>query len=102
MLVRFTPPDYTSSMVIEALLYGRYVLSASEFPFVTKVRTFAEMECEVRLLLQRHRAGTLAPAADAARAMQAQYSPDRCLSLLAEACGWTAAAMPRPAVVRHT
>lgn len=100
-LVRFTPPDYTSSMVIEALLYGRHVLSASEFPFVTRVRTFADMENEVRSLLRRDRAGTLAPAVDAARAMQAQYSPDRCLSLLAQACGWTSAATPRTAVVPH-
>lgn len=101
-LVRFTPPEYTSSMVIEALLFGRHVLSASEFPFVTKVRTFADMECQVRSLLQRHRAGTLTPALDAARAMQAQYSPERCLSLLAEACGWTPPAAPRTAAVPHT
>ncbi|HET9095299.1 MAG TPA: hypothetical protein VFN37_01445 [Candidatus Baltobacteraceae bacterium] len=101
-LVRFTPPDYTSSMVIEALLHGRHVLSAGEFPFVTSVRTFADMECEVRSLLQRHRAGTLVPQVDAARAMQAHYSPDRCLSLLAEACGWTPAALPRTAIVPHT
>lgn len=100
-LVRFTPPDFTSSMVIEALVHGRHVLSASEFPFVTRVRTYQELEHEVDELLQAHRAGTLMPQADAAHAMLSRYSPDHCLTLLAEACGLASAVLPCPAIVPH-
>lgn len=86
-LIRFAAPGATSSMVIEALLHGRYVLCAHDFPFVTKVATYRDLERTIFSLLDAHSAGTLVPQFDAARAMADRYGPERCLNLLAEACG---------------
>ncbi|MGZ3550055.1 MAG: hypothetical protein ACXWNZ_17300 [Vulcanimicrobiaceae bacterium] len=86
-LVRFTQPDSLSTMVVEALLHGRHVLWSNDFPFVVRVHDYVDLVKEVRTLLQRHSEGLLTPQTDAAVAMNKLYSPERCLHLLAEACG---------------
>lgn len=93
-LLRFTEPDSASVMVIEALVHGRHVLWSNDFAFVTKVRSFHELEQGVRSLLKRHSAGELTAQFDAAQTMAALYSPQRCLTVLAAACGCRSAAAP--------
>lgn len=84
--VRFTDPRFVSLMVIEALLHGRHVLWSNDFPFVRRVRDSHDLERGVRTLLKAHQEGTLTPQFEAARSMRSLYSPEHCLSLLANVC----------------
>ena len=76
VLARFTQTDSFSAMVVEALLHGRHVLWSNDFPFVTRLQNFHDLEKNVRSLLALHESGTLAPRYDAALAMRSSYSPD--------------------------
>jgi hypothetical protein len=79
VLARFTQTDSFSAMVVEALLHGRHVLWSNDFPYVTRLANFHDLEKNVRSLLQLHESGRLTPTYDAAFAMRTQYSPDECL-----------------------
>jgi hypothetical protein len=82
VLVRFTKTDSFSTMVVEALMRGRFVLWSNEFPFATRVTDYHDLAAQVRDLLERHARGSLTPQIGAATAMIEQYSPVRCLTLL--------------------
>lgn len=87
VVVRFTQPDSVSMMVIEALLHGRHVICSEDLPYVIRANGSGDLEKAVRVLLARHLLGKLTPRTDAARAMRAQYAPQRCLdSLIAGVC----------------
>jgi hypothetical protein len=82
-IAQFGERDSIPLVVVEALLHGRHVLCPNEFPFVRCVTDLGDLETHVRILLQAHVNGTLVPQYQAAKAMASLYSPQRCLSLLA-------------------
>lgn len=77
LLIRLTPRDGLSLMVLEALSFGRYVMWSKPFPFTIPVRSNADLMNSVASLLERHRAGELAPQYDAAAMIASQYSSER-------------------------
>jgi hypothetical protein len=90
VLVRYTPRDGLSLMVLEALWFGRHVLWTQDFPFTGHITSYADMLSEVRKLLERHKRGELKPQIEAAHSVQQQYSPKRCTLAIARA--WSEAA----------
>jgi hypothetical protein len=84
-LVRFTQNDPVSTMVLEALLHGRYVLCSNVFAGVTPVRNYRDLERSVRDLFAAHCAGALTPQNAAASAVAAEYGPERCVGALEHA-----------------
>lgn len=89
-LIRFTPRDGLSLMVLEAMSFGRHVLWTQDFPHARMIRTYDDMEREIRDLLRSHLEGTLAPQADAAAMIARQYNPEKCMEAIAGA--WSEAA----------
>lgn len=87
-LLQLDNAESIPTMVIEALLHGRYVLYSNDFPFTARVCDYDALEIHVRELLKQHSQGLLMPHIEAAKAMNGLYSPVRCLHLLAEACGF--------------
>lgn len=85
LLIRYTPHDGLSLMVLEALSFGRHVIWTQEFPFVHSVSSYTELERAVRELLGLHRAGELHPQRSAAQLVEEQYSPDACVRTIAQA-----------------
>jgi hypothetical protein len=82
VLVRFTARDGLSLMTLEALAHGRHVLWTKEFPFVTHVRTYDEMQQALSELLGAHERGELEPQDQASRYIAQTYSPQRCMEAI--------------------
>lgn len=85
VLVRFTPHDGLSLMVLEALSYGRHVIWTQPFPFVRQVATYEDIEREILDLLHAHERGELRPQQNASEDINRHYSPERCIKRLAQA-----------------
>lgn len=90
VLVRFTPHDGLSLMVLEALSYGRHVIWTQPFPFVKQVHAYGGIEQTILDLLAAHERGELAPQTDASDHVRNQYSPEMCVRTLAKS--WSDAA----------
>ncbi len=89
VLIRYTPRDGLSLMVLEALSFGRHVLWTHDFPHTRTIQTFGDMEREIVALFQRHERGELVPQVDAARMILEQYAPQTCMRDIAAA--WNSA-----------
>lgn len=85
VLIRFTPRDGLSLMVLEALSFGRHVLWTQQFPHTRTIYDFAGMEREINDLLEAHLNGTLQPQYDAAEMIAQQYNPEKCMDTIAGA-----------------
>jgi len=85
VLIRYTVRDGLSLMVLEALTFGRHVLWTQTFPYTRRIRSYADMEREIRSLLEAHKAGTLKPQTQASQALLVQYSPKLCMLEIAAA-----------------
>lgn len=85
VLIRFTPRDGLSLMVLEALSFGRYVLWTQPFPYVRRISHFKNMEREILALLNAHERGALPPQRDAAQFVRRQYAPEACMYTIARA-----------------
>lgn len=85
MLIRYTPHDGLSLMVLEALSFGRHVLWTQEFPFVRTIGSYSDMESEVRALLALHRKGELRPQQAASQMIRDQFAPAACTGTIARA-----------------
>ncbi len=93
VLIRYTPRDGLSLMVLEALSFGRHVLWTQNFPFTRRIHSYEDMEREVRDLLRAHERGELTPQTHAAQTVQRQYAPRTCTLAIARI--WSEAANPR-------
>ena len=100
VLIRFTTHDGLSLMALEALAHARHVLWTQDFPFVTRVSNYSDIEREVRTLLEAHERGELAPQNDAAHFVEREYAPGRCIPRIVEA--WESAAAHAPAHTLRT
>lgn len=85
LLIRYTPHDGLSLMVLEALSFGRHVIWTQDFPHVHAVTSYTDLEEAVRELLARHVAGTLEPQHAAAQLIAEQYAPAACVRVIAQA-----------------
>lgn len=95
-LVRFTPHDGLSLMVLEALSYGRHVIWTQPFEFVRQVKDYEHLEQELLRLVELHERGELRPQEDASHFIRQQYSPQACVTALSRA--WEDAAFMRRAL----
>lgn len=84
-LIRYTPHDGLSLMVLEALSFGRHVLWTQQFPFVRTVASYTDMERDVRDMLARHTLGELQPQHSAAALVAERFAPDACVRTIAQA-----------------
>ena len=89
LLIRNTPRDGLSLMVLEALSFGRHVIWTQEFPYVHRANTYADIEYRVLELYELHRRGELRPQYDAADTVRTSYSTDVCMRRIAQS--WEAA-----------
>lgn len=94
LLIRNTPRDGLSLMVLEALSLGRHVIWTQDFPHVLRANTYADIEHHVLDLYARHCRGELAPQADAVESVRQSYGSDVCIRRIAET--WEAARTHRP------
>jgi len=92
VLIRYTPRDGLSLMVLEALSFGRHVLWTQSFPFTTQIHSYADMEREIRSLILAHERGELTLQSAASKSVQRQYAPRACTLAIAQA--WSEAANP--------
>lgn len=92
-LIRYTPRDGLSLMVLEALSFGRHVLWTQRFPFTRQIQNYTDMEREVRVLYDMHARGELHAQAEASDLVRRRYSADACTLTIADA--WSKAAEPR-------
>lgn len=76
VLIRLTPRDGLSLMVLEALSFGRYVIWSKPFRFVTSVRHRSDLIDSVRALLRRHCEGRLFAQYVAAETIARSYSDE--------------------------
>jgi len=76
VLIRLTPRDGLSLMVLEALSFGRYVMWSKPFQHAIHIRSRRDLVDSLQELLDRHRAGTLEPQRDAAEMVRAQYASE--------------------------
>lgn len=90
MLIRYTPRDGLSLMVLEALSFGRHVLWTQPLPFVRRIATYEDMERQIRVLLEQHEQGELHPQAQAAQFVRNEYLPEKCITAIARS--WDQAA----------
>ena len=79
VLVRFTPRDGLSLMVLEALAFGRHVLWTKAFPFVRQIHNVETIFSNLEELLNLHQGGTLKPQTDAATFVREQYDRENCV-----------------------
>jgi glycosyltransferase involved in cell wall biosynthesis len=79
-LLRFTPRDGLSLMVLEALAFGRHVLWTRTFPFVRHVLNVEGIVETLQELLNLNEAGKLEPQLDAAQFVRTTYDRERCLN----------------------
>jgi len=66
------------------------VLWSQDFPFTTRVSSYAQIEAELRRLYDLHRRGELEPQFEGAAYVAQTYDPARCLQRIADA--WETAA----------
>ena len=92
-LLRFTPRDGLSLMVLEALALGRHVLWTKKFPFVKQVNTLEQTFCGIEELLSLHEAGSLRPQADASKFIMNSYNRAVCTRNIVLA--WESATLSR-------
>ena len=85
VLIRYTPRDGLSLMVLEALSFGRQVLWTQEFPFTRQISTYYDMESEILTLYEMHERGELEPATAASEMVRRQYAPSICTIAIARA-----------------
>jgi glycosyltransferase involved in cell wall biosynthesis len=85
LLIRYTPHDGLSLMVLEALSFGRHVLWTQHFPFARTIASYTDMEREVLELFALHERGELHPQHDASKLVHEQYAPKACVSAIAQA-----------------
>lgn len=83
VLIRSTPRDGLSLMVLEALAFGRHVLWSQPFPHVHHITAYEDMERHIRTLLALHRRGALLPENQGARYIREHYTTDECVSDIA-------------------
>jgi glycosyltransferase involved in cell wall biosynthesis len=77
-LLRFTPRDGLSLMVLEALAFGRYVLWSKDFPFVRQVNNTKSIIANLTDLINRHLHGNLTVQQDAVEFVRREYDRQRC------------------------
>lgn len=85
LLIRYTPHDGLSLMVLEALSFGRHVLWTQQFPFVRTVNSYSDMERGVREMLDSHARRTLHPQHAVTALIKEQFAPGACVGTIAEA-----------------
>lgn len=85
VLVRLTPRDGLSLMVLEALSFGRHVMWSKPFPYSTFVRNRSDLKAGLRSLLGRDRDGTLCAQYAAAEMVERQYSTERAVTGILQA-----------------
>jgi len=98
-LVLFAQTDSVSSMAMEALLHARHVLCCDDLRFATRLRNYGGLEASVRALLAQHSDGALTPQIEASSAINAVYSPERCVGFLENALCNRAAYRTEPATL---
>lgn len=76
VLIRLTPRDGLSLMVLEALSFGRYVMWSKPFPHATQIRSRRDLVDSLQALLDRHQNGTLEPQREAAEMIRDRYSSE--------------------------
>jgi hypothetical protein len=79
VLVRLTPHDGLSLMVLEALSFGRYVMWSKPFSHTILVRSWAELIDGLRSLIDRHRRQELQPQYAAAEMVTREYATERAI-----------------------
>lgn len=84
LLIRLTPRDGLSLMVLEALSFGRHVIWSKPFTFVTSVCERQALVDSVRALIQRHREGRLFPQYVAAETIARCYSDEAAVDRIVE------------------
>jgi hypothetical protein len=77
VLIRLTPHDGLSLMVLEALSFGRYVMWSKPFPYALHVRSRPDLVKGLRSLFKRHRRGELFPQYTAAEMVLREYTTER-------------------------
>ncbi|MBV8148858.1 MAG: glycosyltransferase [Candidatus Eremiobacteraeota bacterium] len=85
VLIRLTPRDGLSLMVLEALSFGRYVMWTKPFPYCIHVRSREELTSGLRSLLDRHRSGDLRAQYAAAEMVERNYSAERAVDGILQA-----------------
>lgn len=85
MLIRYTPHDGLSLMVLEALSFGRHVVWTQQFPFVRMIRSYNEMENAVRELHAIHLKGELQPQHAASTLITQDFAPRACVGRIVHA-----------------
>ncbi len=85
VLVRLTPRDGLSLMVLEALSFGRFVMWSKPFPYATQIGGRRDMIDGLRTLLARHRAGTLHAQYAAAEMVARSYGSERSIDRILNA-----------------
>jgi glycosyltransferase involved in cell wall biosynthesis len=80
VLIRCTPHDGLSLMVLEALSFGRHVIWSQPFPDAMHVTCYREVEESLRTLIERHKQGTLRAQYAAAESVRERYATERCVS----------------------
>lgn len=94
LLIRNTPRDGLSLMVLEALSFGRHVIWTQEFPHVLRANTYADIEHHVLTLYEQHCRGELKPQFDAVECVRESYGSDVCIRRIAQS--WEAARTHHP------
>jgi glycosyltransferase involved in cell wall biosynthesis len=77
VLIRLTPHDGLSLMVLEALSFGRYVMWSKPFPHALHIRCQRDLVAGLRSLLGRHQRGELFAQYAAAELVAREYSTER-------------------------
>ncbi len=92
LLIRMTPHDGLSCMVLEALSRGRYVVWNHPFPHAHEAQSFDEVRAYVEDTLERFTDGTLSADEDAAAFVQERY--DAAASVRALSAHWRSVLFP--------
>lgn len=77
VLIRLTPHDGLSLMVLEALSFGRYVMWSKPFPYAFHIRAKSDLRTGLRSLIERHRRGELLAQYTAAEKIAREYTTER-------------------------
>jgi glycosyltransferase involved in cell wall biosynthesis len=83
VLIRLTPRDGLSLMVLEALSFGRYVLWSKPFPYAIRIRKLRDTVEALRSLMQAHRNGGLCAQYAASEMIQQRYSAEHAVGRIA-------------------
>lgn len=76
VLIRLTPRDGLSLMVLEALSFGRYAMWSKPFPHAMPISGGDDIIAGLRGLIQRHRDGSLVAQYAAAEMIERSYSSE--------------------------